>query len=179
MTSDRINLYPAFNSTLWWARRSHFMCLSYCEASTWRLSEALLFLLQATRVGAPDSPPVGDRQPGGGSAGGPGLDLHRHQTRKRLYRVWERIVCVQYCFNVDLGFCLKNKIILKLIDFIVLCFSLRLSDGHGDWASQTRGQIRNDRLRKHNSGHLLRHAALLSFCTYFCTVFWQWTLNVL
>lgn len=37
-------------------------------------------LLQATRFGAPDSPPVGDSQPGGGSAGGAGLDLHRHQT---------------------------------------------------------------------------------------------------
>ncbi|XP_034409367.1 transmembrane protein 237B-like isoform X3 [Cyclopterus lumpus] len=37
--------------------------------------------IMATRVGAPDSAPVGDGQPGGGSAGGAGLDLHSHPTR--------------------------------------------------------------------------------------------------
>ncbi|KAF6721353.1 Transmembrane protein 237B [Oryzias melastigma] len=51
MTSDRINLYQSYNATLW-----------------------------PPGLRAPDPAPLGDRQPGGGSACGRRLDMRRHQT---------------------------------------------------------------------------------------------------
>ena len=52
------------------------------------------------------------------------------------------------------------------VDFIVLSFLLRLSDGHGDRAAQSRGQIRNDRLRQ-----MTVSALTLQLCSHFAHIF--------
>lgn len=90
--------------------------------------------VQASGVRAPDPPPVGDHQPGGGSAGGAGLDLHCQQTRDWLH------------WRSDTGQSVKYYVLFSFITFVVLL--LRLSNDHGDRASQTRRQIWNDCLKK-------------------------------
>lgn len=104
---------------------------------------------------------MGDREPGGGAAGGAGLDLPRHQTGNRLYWGWEGIICVECCRKFHLKTFEKAR--KKDLIFIILCFFFRLSDGYGDWASQTRRQIRNDRLRK-----IIR---TLNLCCHFAHIF--------
>lgn len=124
-------------------------------------------VVQASGVRAADPPPVGDHQPGGGSAGGAGLDLHRQQTGDWLH------------WRSDTGQSVKYCVLFSFITFIVLL--LRLSNDHGDWASQTRRQIWNDCLKKKENTVCLLWHELLSFCTFFLLAlpFLQQTVNVL
>lgn len=100
-----------------------------------------LFLLQASRVGAPDPPPVGDHQPGGGSAGGLGVDLYRHQAGDRLHRGWERKTTLANCLN-------SSEIHCEIADHVVFSVFFRLSEGDGGWAGKAGGQTRNYWLKK-------------------------------
>lgn len=107
----------------------------YClTLSLGTVLDILPSVVQASGVRAPDPPPVGDHQPGGGSASGAGLDLHRQQTRDWLH------------WRSDTGQSVKYCVLFSFIIFIVLL--LRLSNDHGDRAPQTRRQIWNDCLKK-------------------------------